>query len=195
MKWPRRAANISSWCVTPEVGVGGSERHSLANIYGVCAYIGAWLKFCKDPVSVQFWDSVSKLCLITSWKAEPVTYSSVMGSISAGALGSPVIFHRCSARLFVPHLLAGGRCRCFIQSEGFITNVGVTWHGVGFNLALGSIDWLTLLTKWGWNDMEASHFVDPQKISQQLWYLLKAPLSLKLFCTAKCNACFKVITC
>lgn len=99
----------------------GSTRRSLDYIYGLCARVWAWLKFCENSVPLQLWDCISKLCRITSWKAEPVTYSSVMGSISACSLCSPLIVHRCSARLCVPHLVAAGSHRRHIRCSDFIT--------------------------------------------------------------------------
>lgn len=99
---------------------GSTLRSPLDYIYGLCARVWARLKFCESSVPVQLWDCISKLCRITSWKAEPVTYSSVMGSISACSLCSPLIVHRCSARLCVPHLVAAGSHRRHIRRSDFI---------------------------------------------------------------------------
>lgn len=99
IKWPQSMRVLWGCCAEK----CGSTLRSQDHIYGLCACVWARLKFCERSIPMQLWDS-----RITSWEVKPVTYSSVMGSISARPLCSPLIVHRCSARLCVPQLVAAG---------------------------------------------------------------------------------------
>lgn len=118
------------------------------HLWSVCPCLSS-IEVLWEPVSqCNFGDCISKkLCRITSWRAEPVTYSSVMGSISAGSLAlfacnrsqmcTPLCPTSCCSRLAqTPHTVF----RLYYSKEGLGRGRGGTWHRVSECLI-----WLSVL--------------------------------------------------